>query len=144
MAIALPIAVLVALAGAVPAVATLTASLQDLAMPTVPYSHYAQSTSGRAVLTVTDSSVSGLGMGWNVTEQTSALVYSGPNHGVDIPAAALAVVSVEAPVDQVGSQPIDPTNGPLVPSTTPAGSLDAPRMVLHANPGYGAGTYTLD
>jgi hypothetical protein len=138
---ALPIALLAVLALAVPASATLTASVQDLAMPAAPYSHHPQVTTGRAVLTATDSSPTGLGVGWNVTEQTSSLVYSGPNHGVGIPAANLSVASVEAPVAQTGSQPIDPTGGPGAPASV-AGSLDTPRMVLHANSGYGTGTYT--
>lgn len=143
---ALPIAVLAVLGLAVPASAALTASVQNLAMPAAPYSHHPQMTSGRAVLTATDSSLYALGLnllgvGWNVTEQTSALVYSGPNHGASIPAANLSIASVEAPVAQTGSQPIDPTGGPKPPAS-PAGSLDTPRMVLHANSGYGAGTYT--
>lgn len=140
-AMALSIAVLAVLALAMPASATLTASVQDLAMPAAPYSHHPQVTSGRAVLTATDSSGVGLGVGWHVTEQTSALVYSGPNQGVSIPAANLSIASVEAPVAQGGSQPIDPTGGPSAPASV-AGSLDTPRMVLHANSGYGAGTYT--
>lgn len=30
----------------------------------------------------------------------------------------------------------------MVPALSPAGSLDSARKVLHANPGYGVGTYT--
>lgn len=137
--LALPIAVLAVLALAVPASAALTASVQDLVMPAAPYSHHPQTTSGRAVLTAATGNL--LGVGWNVTEQSSALVYSGPNQGASIPAANLSVASVEAPVAQTGSQPIDPTGGPKAP-TSAAGSLDTPRMVLQANSGYGEGTYT--
>ncbi|KQR64097.1 hypothetical protein ASF98_11330 [Arthrobacter sp. Leaf337] len=144
--VALPIAVLAVLALAVPASAALTASVENLEMPAVPYSHYPQTTSGRAVLTAEDSSLYALGLnllgvGWNVTEQTSALVYSGPNQGTSIPAANLSVASVEAPVARTGSQPIHPTGGPKA-AASPAGSLDTPRKVLQANSGYGAGTYT--
>jgi hypothetical protein len=145
--VALPIAVLAVLALAVPASAALTASVENLEMPAVPYSHHPQTTSGRAVLTATDSSLyvplvgNLLGIGWHVTGQTSALVYSGPNQGTSIPAANLSVASVEAPVAQTGSQPIHPIGGPRA-AASPAGSLDTPRKVLQANSGYGAGTYT--
>jgi hypothetical protein len=84
-------AVLTVLAEAVPAAAAPTASLQD---PATPYSHHTRTTSGRAV--PTDSSGPGPGTGWNLTEQTSAPVHSGPNPGAGIPAATLTVESVEA------------------------------------------------
>lgn len=152
-AAAVLLAAVLAAAGVGPASASLTASLQALTMPAAPYSHNAQTTTGRAVMTATDTSMyvppvppatqgTGMGTGWHVTEQASALVYTGPNNGTAIPAAALAIVSVEAPVASSGSQPVDPVNGPMVPTVSPAGSLDSARMVLHANSGYGAGTYT--
>ncbi|MEV8147962.1 hypothetical protein AB0O52_07410 [Arthrobacter sp. NPDC080073] len=152
-AVAVLLAIALAAVGAGPASAALTASLQSLALPTTPYSHNQQTITGRAVLTVTDTSAYlppippltpgiGTGAGWHVTEQASALTYSGPNNGTAIPASALAIVSVEAPVASSGSQPVDPTNGPTVPTVSPAGSLNSARMVLHANSGYGAGTYT--
>lgn len=151
-AAAMLLAIALAAVGVVPASATLTASLQSLTLPAASYSHNQQTTTGRAVLTATDTSLYvppvppatqgvGLGSGWHVTEQASALVYSGPNNGVNIPAVDLAIVSVEAPVASSG-QPVDPVNGPRAPTVSPAGSLDSARMVLHANSGYGAGTYT--
>lgn len=141
------LAALLLAAGGLPASAALTAGLSPLTLPSVVSSHRAQTVTGRAVLTASDNSVYvpltgiGLGAGWHVTLQASPLVYSGPNHGVNISAAALAIVSVEAPAASSG-QPVDPVNGPLVPAVSPAGSLDSARMVLHANSAYGAGTYT--
>lgn len=127
-------------AGVLPASATLTASLAPLALPSVVTSHEPQTVTGRTVLTASD-----LGpepeLGWHVNVQASTFVYSGPNQGMDIPAWSLAIVSVEAPVASSG-QPVDPVNGPMVPELSPAGSLDSARTVLHANSGYGAGTYT--
>lgn len=111
-------------------------------MPASPYSHKAQTVTGRTVLTVTDTSIAGTGAGWNVTEQASDLAYTGPNNGGSIPASALAILSVEAPVASAGSQPADPANGPMVPAVAPVGSLESARKVLQANAGYGAGTYT--
>ncbi|MDJ0315016.1 hypothetical protein [Arthrobacter sp. H35-D1] len=139
------------LVAAVPASADLSASLDALTLPAVVTSHTPQTTTGRIVLTATDTSTYtppdppategvGSGVGWHVTEQASELVYSGPNLGTNIPAANLAIVSVDTPT-MVSGQPVDPVNGPMVPATSPAGPLDSPRMVLHANSGYGAGTY---
>lgn len=142
IAAALLLAALVAAAGHDAATASLSASLQELIMPASPYSHKAQTITGRTVLTVTDSSIAGTGVGWNVTEQASDLAYSGPNNGASIPASALAILSVETPVASSGSQPVNPANGPMVPTVAPVGSLDGARMVLQANSGYGAGTYT--
>ncbi|HET7399538.1 MAG TPA: hypothetical protein VFJ94_13555 [Intrasporangium sp.] len=131
-----------------PAGASLTATVADLVLPATPYSHRAQTTSGRLVLTAADStsvctppgSGVGSGAGWHVSEQASDLTYTGPNHGADIAAAKLAIVSVEEPV-VVAGMPVDPVGGPRVPHTSPVGSLDSPRTVLSAEPGYGCGTY---
>ncbi|MEZ2388338.1 hypothetical protein AB6813_02100 [bacterium RCC_150] len=136
----------------VPAMAALSASLGALSLPAVVSSHSPRTTTGRTVLTVTDTSLYtppvlpgtqgiGLGAGWHVTIQASALSYSGPNNGTNIPAANLAIVSVETPTATSG-QPLDPVNGPMAPTLSPAGPLDSARMILHANSGYGAGTYT--
>lgn len=150
-----PAAVLLAgvlLAGGVlPASAALSAGLGALTLPSVVTSHSVQTVTGRAVLTATDTSPytppngptpgAGTGLGWHVSVQASALVYSGPNQGVNIPAGNLAIVSVEAPVASSG-QPVDPVNGPKVPQASPTGSLDGARTVLHADALYGAGVYT--
>lgn len=150
-----PVAVLLASAllamFALPASAALTAGLDPLTLPAVVSSHSAQTVTGRTILTAADSSVynppvglepgSSEGEGWHVTLQASTFVYSGPNQGMNIPAGSLAIVSVEAPAVSSG-QPVDPVNGPAVPVVSPAGPLDSARTVLHANPGYGAGTYT--
>lgn len=145
-------AAIVSVVPAIPATAAQSASLGALTLPAVVASHSARTTTGRTVLTVTDTSLYtppvlpgtqgiGLGPGWHVTEQASALAYSGPNNGTAIPAANLAIMSVETPAAASG-QPVDPVNGPMVPALNPTGPLDSPRMVLHANSGYGAGTYT--
>lgn len=134
-------------AGALPASAALTASLSALTLPSVPSSHSVQTVTGPTVLTASDTSGYdpltgiGLGEGWYVTVQASPLVYGGPNNGTNIPAAALAIVSVEAPVAFSG-QPVNAANGPRVPAASPAGPLDSARKVLHADSGHGAGTYT--
>lgn len=136
---------------ALPASAALTAELDALILPAVVTSHQPQTVTGRTVLTASDSSLYtpplGLepgvseGEGWYVTLQASTFVYSGPNQGMNIPAGSLAIVSFEAPAAASG-QPVDPVNGPMVPVVSPAGPLDSARTVLHANSGYGAGTYT--
>ena len=128
-----------------------SASLGDLTFSAVATSHSSRTATGRAVLTVQDTSLYtppvlpatqgvGMGPGWHVTEQASVLAYSGPNHGTAIPAANLAIVSVEAPA-AVSGQPVDPVNGPMTPAS-PTGTLDSARMVLHAQAMYGAGKYT--
>jgi hypothetical protein len=145
--VAVLLAGLLLAAGALPASAALTASLSALTLPSAVSSHSVQTVTGRAVLTASDTSVYvpltgiGLGAGWHVTLQASALVYSGPNQGVNIPATALAIVSVEAPVASSG-QPVNAANGPKVPAISPAGPLNSARTVLQANSSYGAGTYT--
>lgn len=141
-----------AVATAAPASAALTAELQDLFLPATPYSHQAQSVSGRVVLTAADTSVpmldpeTGLPAesdGWRVTEQVSDLRYSGLHHGTAIPARNFFVISAETPVAADGaSEAVDPVGGPKIPEPSPFGSLDMPRTVLEARPGYGRGTYT--
>ncbi len=128
------------------ACAALSAQLQDLQLAAVPYSHRAQAASARVVLTAGDTSdpLVEQGTGWHVTEQASDLHYSGLHAGTAIPARNLALVSVEPPVAADAlSAAADPATRPTVPTTaSPTGSLDTPRVVLHAEPGTGRGTYT--
>lgn len=127
------------LVAAVPAQAALTASLSTLTLMATPYSHQARTTSGAATLTVADDAASNLG--WNVTLQSSDLVYSGTFGGTAIPAANLSVTSAAAPVI-VSGQAVDAGGGPKVPGVSPVGTLDTPRKVLEAMATFGNGTYT--
>lgn len=121
---------------------TRSASIADLTMGAVTYSHSAQTNTGTMVLTADDSS--GTGAGWNVTVQSSAFVYSGPNGGTNIPAVNFSVTSASAATSTAG-QAVDPVGGPKVPLTfTAPATLDVARKTLQALLTYGSGTYTQD
>lgn len=134
--------------------AELSAAVDGMTLPAVVSSHEIQVTSGRLFLTVADDTsvctppdpsqgLLGSGTGWNVSVQASPLAYSGPNVGSALPAAALAIVEVDpVPSHIAGPSAVDPENGPMVPAVSPVGTLDSPRIILIANPGYGCGTYT--
>jgi len=119
--------------------AALIASVADLSLPAVTYSHGPQTSTGTMTLTAEDTGV--VGLGWNVTVVASSFVYSGGFGGSAIPAANLALTSAAAPV-LVSGQAIDPTGGPKVPATSPLGALDVARKVLQTEVLYGAGRYT--
>jgi hypothetical protein len=121
-----------------PTAGTRAASVADLSLTALSYSHSSQNNTGTLVLTADDSS--GTGQGWNVTMQSSAFVYSGPNNGADIPAANFSITTANPPTTNNG-QAIDATNGPKVPSSGAIGSLDVARKVLQANASYGQGNY---
>lgn len=116
-----------------------TVSLSDLTFPSVSYSNEDQTTSGTLTLNVADES--GTGEGWNVTLQASDLAYTGALNGDDIPAGNLEVTSANPPSWESG-QELDGGNGPTVPASGAIGSLDVPRKVLHAQPGFGMGAYS--
>ena len=118
---------------------TRSASVANLALDAVTYSHTAQSSTGSMTLSTDDST--GTGAGWNVTIQSSAFVYSGSNSGSNIPAANFSLTSAAAPSMTAG-QAIDATNGPKVPSTSPVGTLASARKVVQANADYGLGSYS--
>jgi len=120
---------------------TRSASVADLALPSVAYSHSAQTSSGSMTLTADDST--GSNLGWNVTVQSSAFVYSGANSGTSIPAANFALTSAAAPVMTAG-QAVDPlgVGGPKVPVISPVGTLDTARKTVQAQALFGNGTYT--
>jgi hypothetical protein len=120
---------------------TKTASVADLALPAADYAHTDQTNAGTMVLTADDST--GSGAGWNVTIQSSAFVYSGANAGADIPAANFSLSSAGTPVATAG-QAVDATDGPMVPTTSPVGTLDTARKTLQADAAFGQGTYTQD
>ena len=119
---------------------TRTASVVDLDLGSVAYSHATQSKTGSMTLTTDDSSATGAG--WNVTILSSAFVYSsGGNGGSEIPAANFSLTSAAAPAMTAG-QTVDATDGPKVPSTSPVGTLDSARKTVQANAAFGQGTYT--
>jgi len=123
------------------AFAALSASVANLTLPAVTFANTAQTTSGTMILTATDTGP--IPLGWNVTIQASAFVYSGPNGGTNIAASSFSLTSAAAPVLVPGQgQAIDPTGGPKVPAVSPVGALNVARKVLQANLLYGVGTYT--
>jgi hypothetical protein len=130
--------VLVALAPG-SASAALSASVANLTLAPVTFSHNQQVSTGSMTLTASAGTLDLLG--WNVTIQASTFAYSGPNGGTNIPASNFALTSAAAPV-LVSGQAIDATGGPTVPATSPLGTLDVARKVLQANVTFGKGTYT--
>jgi len=125
---------------------TLTAAVANLTLAGVISTHAAQASTGKMILTVDDST--GTGAGWNVTEQVSSFVYSGPFSGTAIPAADFAITSVDAAsssagqaIDVTGTDgaPTGPQSGNMTGGVT--GSLDSPVKVLHAGATFGQGTY---
>jgi len=112
-----------------------------LTLPSVAYSHSAVTNTGSMTITADDST--GSNLGWNVTIQSSAWVYSGANSGSNIPAANLSLTSAAAPTATAG-QPVDTlgVGGPKVPTISPLGTLDSPRKTVQAAPLFGNGTYT--
>jgi hypothetical protein len=116
-----------------------TASVADFPLSSVTYSHSA--TEGSGTLTLTARDATGSAAGWHVTIQSSDFVYAGSNGGSDISALAFAVTSAGAPTMTAG-QAVDATGGPKVPAANATGTLNQPRAVLQAAPGFGSGTYT--
>jgi hypothetical protein len=118
---------------------TRTASVADLTLTSVTTSHVDATIPGTMTLTADDST--GSGAGWNVTIQTSDFVYSGSNNGTNIPAANFSLSSASTPVATAG-QAVDGTSGPMVPATSPVGTLDTARKTIQAAANFGQGTYT--
>lgn len=117
-----------------------SASVANLIMSAVDYSHSNRSNTGSLTLTADDST--GSGAGWNVTIQSSSFVYSGSaTDATAIPAANFSLASAAAPVATAG-QAVDAINGPKVPETSPVGTLDSARKVVQSNASFGLGTYT--
>jgi hypothetical protein len=140
MALAMPVAAADSVTQAVTAGAR-TASVADLALSSLAYSHSVQTSNGSMTLTADDST--GSGAGWNVTILSSAFVLTDGDGTKDISAANFALTAADAPVMTAG-QAINVTagNGPAVPTTTPIGTLDSARKTVQAGVGYGQGTYT--
>jgi len=127
----------------------LSASVADLALGQVAYSHAPQVQTGTLTLTATDTGTGGLGLtnnGWNVTILSSALAYSGPNGGTPIPAANLSITTAHPPT-VISGLAISPVGGPRTTSVT--GGLDVARKTVQADAPtivppatFGIGTYS--
>ena len=119
---------------------TRTASIANVSLTGVSYSHSVQAQTGNMTLTADDST--GSGAGWNVTVQSSVFDYTGSaTDGADIPAASFSITTANAPAMTAG-QAIDATNGPKVPASGATGTLDTAHKVIQSNASYGLGTYT--
>jgi hypothetical protein len=119
---------------------TRTASIANVTLTGLTYSHSDQSRTGTMNLSVDDST--GTGAGWNVTVQSSDFAYTGGSaNGVAIPAANFSIATANAPAKTAG-QDIDATNGPKVPDSGATGTLDSAHKVIQAVAGYGLGSYT--
>ena len=116
-----------------------SASVANLTLTSVAYSHSAQSTTGTMTLTADDST--GSNLGWNVTILSSAFVYTGGNGGSNIPAANFSLTSAAAPTRNAG-QAVDATGGPKVPVVSPVGTLDSARKTVQALILFGNGNYS--
>jgi hypothetical protein len=138
----------VAIAAPVATLGALSASVADLTLGQVTYSHGSQVQTGTLTLTATDTGLGGLGLtnnGWNVTLLSSALAYSGPNSGSPIPAGNLSITTAHPPT-RISGQAISPVGGPRTTSVT--GALNVTRKTVQADAPtifppatFGIGTY---
>jgi spore coat protein U-like protein len=124
--------------------AALSASVADLTMAALPYSHAQQAAAGTVSLTATDTGSCILFIcsnnGWHVTIQASDFAYTGPNLGTAIPAANLSITQAHPPT-RLSGQAIDAQGGPRVPASNSTGTLDVPRETLEAADNFGLGSY---
>lgn len=111
-----------------------SASVAGASLNPVGYSHEDQVSPGSISLSIDDSSASN--DGWSVTIQAGDF----SNGEATISAGNLSIVTANGPA-LVEGQAIDGDGGPAVPADGATGSLDSPRKVLHAQPGFGAGAY---
>lgn len=122
----------------------LSASVANMVLPSAVYQNAAHDVTSTMTLTVDDSTNSNLG--WGVTMQASAFVFTlagVPNAADDIPASAFSVTSAATPVTISGHASSNTAaTGPEVATTFVAGSLDTARRTIEATAGYGQGTYT--
>jgi len=124
--------------------AALSASVADLTMPGLPYSHAQRTAAGSLSLTATDTGSCILFIcsnnGWHVTIQASDFAYSGPNLGSAIPAANFSITQAHPPT-RLSGQAISAQGGPRVPASNSTGTLDTPRETLEADDDFGLGSY---
>lgn len=144
-----PAAITVLALGPLTALAALSASVGDLDLGEITYSHAPKTRAGTLTLTASDTGTAGLGVanaGWNVTLVSSDLAYIGPHAGGPIPAGNLSITTAHPPT-RVAGQQISATGGPR--TTNASGALDVPRKTLQADGPtgvleltyYGIGTY---
>lgn len=117
---------------------TRSANIADLSLGSVSYSHEDQKQTGTMVLTADDSS--GTNAGWNVTVQASEFVYEGEYDGENIESSNFALTDVADP-KQLAGQEVNKKFGPMIPSTSPVGTLDVARKVVLAEEKHGKGSY---
>ena len=117
---------------------TRSAGLGQVILTTTGHSDTTVTHAADLAITVDDSS--GSGAGWRLTvASTVAPTPSGSDQTSSV-LAGLELVSASPPMTVAG-QDLDWASGPLVPSVGSLGTLDSPRTVLWAGPGYGQGTY---
>lgn len=121
------------------AAGTRSASVPNLTLTAVSYSHTTTNSAGTMTLTADDST--GSNLGWNVTIVSSDFLYTGSNSGTNIPAANFSLTSAATPAKTAG-QAVDAVGGPKVPVVSPIGTLDSARKTVQALVLFGNGTYT--
>ena len=121
---------------------SLSASATGLSLPTITATNYVQTPVGNMTLTADDSRGGPTGLGWSVSVQSSAFVYTGAVGGTDIPADNFVLVTPAQPAMTAG-QAVDGTGGPNVPPTLATGPLGtSARKVMTTTAAFGQGTYT--
>jgi hypothetical protein len=113
---------------------SLAASIADMTLTPVNFSTAAQDSPGTLTLSAAENGCAA--QGWNVTIQASAWARDGG--GTPIPDTAFALTQVSNP-SVVSGQGIDNNGGPKPVNSL--GVLNQSRKVLHANAGYGLGSY---
>jgi hypothetical protein len=113
---------------------SLAASIADMSLTAVTFSTVAQDSQGNLTLAATENGCAA--KGWNVTIQASEWAKDGG--GTAIPDTAFALMQVANPT-VVSGQGIDNNGGPKPVNSI--GVLNQSRKVLHANQGYGLGSY---
>jgi hypothetical protein len=124
---------------------SLTASIADVSMDAVEYTYSDHGATGSMVLSAQDST--GSGAGWNVTVQIVADFIDAttsvhiPKDGFEITTLSSANNPTLNATTPGFSQPVNSSNGPKVPSSSPVGALTTARKVVVANATYGNGSY---
>lgn len=115
---------------------TRSASIANLSLSPVAYSHSEHDEGGTMVLTADDST--GAGKGWRVTVVSSDFTYTGTATGATAIPAANFVIGTPAGPSMTAGQAVA-ENGPFAGI---GGSLETERKVIYANANGGLGTYS--
>lgn len=121
---------------------SLSASLANATLPASSFQNDAHAVTGGLVLTAEDATNAQLG--WHVTVQASAFVYTGAAAGGatnNIPATAFSLTSAALPVTVTG-QASDTTAFPAAGRNVAGMTLETARQVVSATAAYGTGSYT--